>query len=586
VLVGRRGGARNARQLFGGGMTIKVLAATSKDKGRLLAQLVKRLLDELGYDDFRFRITGAGADLEVKARHRATQAPISCRARALPREIGPEELKRFLAGYTRDKKRDRRLVGLFLALSGLSRPAREWYARMEEKGKGEFHVFPPEKILALLRRARLIGPPEVVEPAIKSRIRTDVGPRFLAYHDGHMYWIQMTMTGRKPTGYSVLASHGDLVSRVMARELKRLDPALEGKRLVDLYLRDKVFLTLLDLIPRNLEALAKEVREPLADVRQAMQDLLRESLVVVEPGEQPRWKNDRFRLRGDLGLFLSLARQYLESPNKFRFLGSVFATRLLAADVPGHLEARWKFRGSEQERAGLYRLLALTPAGLNHALFTPPDRYSVTDGEVRPSFSERERIRGPQMSRLLTDLLVRMANDMEHPQFQELLAAKGIKAHLFRATVKGATIQELAFNLQADNMLALGRPSSTPRLGQPVRGEPEHCVELGASLLFMEEYEQAVAQFDRGIKDLRDPSRLLTAWNHRGICLLHLKRFADATTCFNEALRYNGNSKVAWYYKALCLKELGDLNGAQRCCKRALEIDPGYAEARDLMQIL
>jgi len=111
-------------------------------------------------------------------------------------------------------------------------------------------------------------------------------------------------------------------------------------------------------------------------------------------------------------------------------------------------------------------------------------------------------------------------------------------------------------------------------------------IELGAALLHMEEYEQAVAQFDRGIKDLRDPSRLLTAWNQRGMCLLHLKKFTDATTCFNEALRYNGNSKQAWYYKAVCLKELGDLNGAQRCCKRALEIDPSYAEARELMQVL
>jgi len=121
---------------------------------------------------------------------------------------------------------------------------------------------------------------------------------------------------------------------------------------------------------------------------------------------------------------------------------------------------------------------------------------------------------------------------------------------------------------------------------QPARGEPEIYIELGAALLHMEEYERAVAQFDRGIKDLRDPSRLLTAWNQRGICLLHLKKFTDATTCFNEALRYNGNSKQAWYYKAICLKELGDVNSAQRCCKRALEIDPNYPEARELMQLL
>ncbi|MBI4574046.1 MAG: tetratricopeptide repeat protein [candidate division NC10 bacterium] len=567
-------------------MTIKVLAGSPKDRGQLLDQLVKRLLDELGYDDFRVRVSGGGSDLEVKARHRATQAPISCRARALPREIGPDELKRFLASYTRDKKRDRRLVGLFLAFSGLSRPARDWYARMEERGKGEFHVFPPEKILALLRRARLIGPPEVVEPAIKSRIRMDVGPRFLAYHEGHMYWVQMTLTGRKPSAYSVLASHGDLVSRVVARELKRLDPALQGKRFVDLYLRDKAFLTLLDLISRNLEALAKEVREPLGDVRQVVQDLAREGVVVTEPGGQPRWKMDRYCLRGDLGLFLSLARQYLEGPNKFRFLGSAFAARLLATDVPGYLEARWKFRGPEQERAGLYRFLGATPGGLNHALFSPTDRYLAPDGEVRPGFAERERSRGPQMPRFLADLLVRMANDMEHPQFQELLAAKGIKAHLFRAAAKAGTVQDLAFSLQADHLISLGRPAAAARSAQAVRGDPEHSIELGAALLHMEEYEQAVAQFDRGIKDLRDPSRLLTAWNQRGICLLHLKKFTDATTCFNEALRYNANSKLAWYHKAVCLKELGDQNGAQRCCKRALEIDPNSVEARELLQLL
>jgi tetratricopeptide (TPR) repeat protein len=569
-------------------MTIKVLADSAKEKGRLLSQLVKQLLDELGYDDFRVRVAAAGTDLEVKAKHRATQAPIHCKVRALPREIGPDELKRFLSAYSQSKRKDRRFVGLFLAFCGLSQSARDWYANLEEKGKGEFHVFAPEKILALLRRARLIGPPEVVEPAIKSRIRTDAGPRFLAYHEGRMFWVQTILSGRKPTGYAVVASHGELVSRVMARELKKLDPSLQGKRLVDLFLRDKIFLALLDMVPRNLEALAKEVREPLGDVREALQDLQRESLLAVEPGGQPRWKMDRYTLRLDLSFFLSLARQYLEGPNKFRFLSSSFAASLMASDVPGYLEGRWRFRGPERDRAGLYRSLALTPSGLNHLLFSPTDRYAATEGEQRTGlgYAERERIRAPHMNRLLGDLLVRMANDMDQPQFQELLVTKGIKVHLLRTSAKAATINELWFNLEAESLLALGRTVPPTRTAQPARVEVENFIDLGTSLLHAGEYEQAVAQFDRGIKEVRDPSRLLTAWNQRGICLVHLKKYPDATTCFNEALRYNGNSKLAWFYKAVCLKELGDLNGAQRCCKRALEIDPTYAEARELAQIL
>jgi len=179
-----------------------------------------------------------------------------------------------------------------------------------------------------------------------------------------------------------------------------------------------------------------------------------------------------------------------------------------------------------------------------------------------------------------------MATDMDHPQFQELLTMRGLKGHLFRACAKGATTQELAYTLQADALLAQAKGAASGRGPQASRGDFEHAIELGTALMHMEEYEQAVAQFDRGIKEIRDPSRLLNAWNNRGICLLRMKRLTEATTSFNEALRYNANSKVAWYNKALCLKELGDLNGAQRCCRRALEIDPNYIEARELSQIL
>ena len=441
----------------------------------------------------------------------------------------------------------------------------------------------PEKLLALLRRARLIGPPEVVEPAIKSRIRTDAGPRFLAFHEGQMYWVQMIMTGRKPTGFAVLASHGELVSRVVAREIKRLDPALDGKRLIDTHLRDKLFLTMLDMIPRNLEALTKEVREPLADVREVIQDLLRENVAVAEAGGQPRWKNDRYSLRADLALFLSLARQCLEGPNKFRFLSSQFAAAHLASDVPGYLEARWRFRTTDRERAGLYRFLSVSPSALNHTLFTPTDRYLSSGG------GESHRLPRP-------------GTDARAPDEPPDGRPAGADRRRHGSSAVPGTLDPQGD--QGASLPGLRQGGDHPRIGVctpggfPVgpgqgawvrpgraagRSDSEHAIELGAALMHMEEYEQAVAHFDRGIKEIRDPSRLLTAWNSRGICLLHLKKLTEATTSFNEALRYNGNSKVAWYHKALCLKELGDLSGAQRCCRRALDIDANYTRGAGLV---
>jgi len=102
------------------------------------------------------------------------------------------------------------------------------------------------------------------------------------------------------------------------------------------------------MVPRNLETLTKEVREPLADAREVIQDLIRENVVVAESGGQPHWKMDRYTLRADLGLFLSLARQYLEGPHKFRFLGSQFASNLLVSDVRG----TWKLAGDSAAAKG------------------------------------------------------------------------------------------------------------------------------------------------------------------------------------------------------------------------------------------
>jgi hypothetical protein len=117
------------------------------------------------------------------------------------------------------------------------------------------------------------------------------------------------------------------------------------------------------------------------------------------------------------------------------------------------------------------------------------------------------------MNRLMGDLLVRIAGDMDHPQFQELLILKGIKGHLFRACAKAATTQELSFALQADFLLAQGKVPGSGRGAPTGRSDSEHAIDLGAALMHMEEYDQAVAHFDRGIKEIRDPSRLLTAWN-------------------------------------------------------------------------
>src|SRR5205085_7008586 len=58
----------------------------------------------------------------------------------------------------------------------------------------------------------------------------------------------------------------------------------------------------------------------------------------------------------------------------------------------------------------------------------------------------------------------------------------------------------------------------------------------------LEEYERAVASFDRAISlDPREPSN----WNDKGVALRRLFRFADAIVCFQKAHALNPNTAIA-----------------------------------------
>jgi hypothetical protein len=563
-------------------MTIKVLADSTKDKVHGLLQVTKRLLDELGYADFRLHGTPGGGELTLKARHRATQDPLLCRVKALPRDIGPDQIRGFLQVHARERRKDKRLTGLLLCFSDLSHAAQEWMQKNSE-ARRHVHLFEADKVLALLRRAKLIASTEAIKQTVRARVRDEVGPLALVQSDGRYYWLQVVLQGKRPVGFVTLEADGEAAPRWIAQEIKRLDPALAGKRFLDLLLRERVLLTLLDLQKRNTEDLAKETRATPADLRPVVQDLLREQVFTAEHGANPRWKFDRYSIRPELDNVLGLARMFLDGPHRFRFVGSPFVARALSGELPKHLERRLRLSPAEMGRLGVMGLVSVSPGAFNHALFAPMERYATlsTEGDPRSvPGAERDRAWQTALARLQSELILALLGDMQSPHFADLINTRGIKAYLFRATAKAATLTGTAYRLQAETLTPLGKPGAAGRPG----GEANHFVDYGQALMHMEEHEAAVAQFDRGLRDLKDPLRVTAAWTSRGICLYHLKKHTDAVNSFNEALKHNGNHKEAWFHKALCLRELGDPTGALRCAKRALELDPAYTEAREFLQ--
>ncbi|MDE2060664.1 MAG: tetratricopeptide repeat protein [candidate division NC10 bacterium] len=570
---------------------MKILAGLNKDKTLALAQLIEDLLDELGYTDFHPKLSSTRLTIDLKARHRSSGHRLHCYGCTIAHEIRPRELQGVHRRYMQARHRDRDLVGIFFSTTGFHPTARNWFSRLDPPARGDYHLFGVDKICALLRRAKLITSPDQVIYAIESRVMARLEAGNLVFAMGRFYWVFRIET-KRGAAYAVLDAYGSPVSLRVAFSLKRLDGSLKGKRPLNLQAMEKVLLALAESGQKNIEFLSREIKEPLDDLREVMQELLDEGFLIAEPSGQPRWRCNRYSIKSEFDVFLSLARQFLDGAQRFKFLRSNFSVQMLVAGLRPYLEGRFHLKLSEEERSWLPRFLAVSPSALSYALFAPTDEFISTSEELEHSplpSPEKERLRNQHISKLYSNLLLRYASDAQDSRFDEVLRHKGIRGHLYRITAKAASAEELFFAMRGESYLTLAVP---PGAGIAVQKGLGHSNFLNGdtllsnakALMHIQEFDYAIELLDRAIKDLKDPSKLLEAWHCKGSCLSGQKRYSAAITCLNEALRYDSNYKEAWLHKAACLRGLGDSGGAVHCARRALEIDPAYEEARDFLR--
>lgn len=570
---------------------IKILAGSNKEKALALAQLIEDLLDELGYTDFHPKLSSIRLAIDVKARHRSNAHRLHCYGCTLAHEIRPRELQGVHRRYMQARHRDKDLTGICFSLSGFHPTVRNWFLHLDVSAKGDYHLFGVDKICALLRRAKLVASPDHIIHTIESRIMARLGAGNLVFLAGRFYWV-FRIEAKKEAAYAVVDAYGSPVSHRVAFSIKRLDGSLKGKRPLNLQAREKVLLALAESGLKNIEFLSRDTKEPLSDLREVMQELLDEGFLIAESAGRPRWRFNRYSIKPEFAVFLSLARQFLDSSQRFKFLRSNFAVQMLVVGLLSYLEGRFRLKLSEEERCWLPRFLAVSPSALSYALFAPIDEFLSTSHEMerRPLPSpEKERLRSQHLSKLYATLLLRYANDVQDSRFDEMLRHKGVRGHLYQITAKAASAEDLFFSMKGESYLTLAVPPATGIAAQKGVGplsslNGDTILGNGKALMHVQEFDCAVELFDRAIKDLKDPSKLLEAWYCKGSCLFSQKRYSAAITCLNEALRYDSNYKEAWLQKAACLRELGDSSGAVRCARRALEIDPAYEEARDFLK--
>lgn len=108
-------------------------------------------------------------------------------------------------------------------------------------------------------------------------------------------------------------------------------------------------------------------------------------------------------------------------------------------------------------------------------------------------------------------------------------------------------------------------------LGRRLMSPHESLYHKGNKLLKSQQYEQAIASYDKAIRVKPD---FYDAWFHRGVALSRLRRYEQAIASYDRTIQIQPDYAYAWYNKAGCYAKQGNVNLAIDHLQQAIKLDP------------
>jgi tetratricopeptide (TPR) repeat protein len=68
-------------------------------------------------------------------------------------------------------------------------------------------------------------------------------------------------------------------------------------------------------------------------------------------------------------------------------------------------------------------------------------------------------------------------------------------------------------------------------------------------------------------------------WNDKGFSLHYLEKYEEALACFDKAIELNPGYAEAWVNKGVTLCSFGRFDEAIACCDKAIKFNPGLSYA-------
>jgi len=248
----------------------------------------------------------------------------------------------------------------------------------------------------------------------------------------------------------------------------------------------------------------------------------------------------RYSLVLSMSAFEAIAGDFLDGERRFEFLKSLYARSITGSDLMNHLQARYHFEFSQENRDALIRLFSISPLALKIALFSPTERYNTAHLhglKLELNEEQQKKLSQSMETSFISMLLQGTLTDLNDPGSKVTLAEHKVDGYHIGVEVKMANINETVLNAKADTTVMILKAKGPIKEGELVQpSDPSLFNHTGMVLLNLGEIEEAIRQFDTLISAAKDDKLLARAWNNKGVCYLRLEQRDKARPCFKRAL--------------------------------------------------
>lgn len=185
--------------------------------GKSFEQLMRSILDRMGYGDIRANIHKTGAEIDIKATHKVTGLPFMAECKGHADPVRTNDVKKAYGQFKKEQAKAQSLVGIFVSLNGFDPTCAEWYRELSDAEKTVFLLKDGPAVLQLLVESALLVPDDTARFRVKSIAQEAAPAPHLAVLNGQLYWVLLLVDTTGESLYTVFDDHANIVPRPVAR---------------------------------------------------------------------------------------------------------------------------------------------------------------------------------------------------------------------------------------------------------------------------------------------------------------------------------------------------------------------------------